>query len=189
MRMLTVSPPASEPLTLDEAKALVRQDFSIEDGLLSSIISSARARVESFTRRRLISQQVQLRLDGLPASITIPCDPVISLGAVTYLDPDGVTQDMPNIGLRLVESSLPARLVWDRNSSLPDMMAGQDTVRITLTVGYGADASAIPSDLVAAIRLLIVHYYGPERSGVIEGGTTEIPPGVRDKLLPHVVWV
>ena len=188
MRLLTVSPPAAEPLTLDEAKAVVRQDFSIEDGLLSSIISSARARVETFTRRRLISQQVQLRLDGLPASITIPCDPVISLGAVTYLDPDGVTQEMPDIGLRLVESSLPARLVWDRNSSLPNIMAGQDTVRINLTVGYGTDATSVPADLLAAMRLLVAHYF-VNRSAVIDGGATELPLGVQDLLLPHVVWV
>jgi len=63
-----VTPPAVEPVTLDEAKAHLRLDSNEDDTYVSALIAAARERVELFLRRALITQTFEFTLDGFPAS-------------------------------------------------------------------------------------------------------------------------
>ncbi|WGD30391.1 head-tail connector protein [Ancylobacter sp. WKF20] len=75
--VLLAGPPA-EPLTLAEAKAYLRVDHEAEDGLIASLLTSARATVEALTRRVLIDQSWRLARDAWPASglIPVPVNPL-----------------------------------------------------------------------------------------------------------------
>ena len=57
MTLFLVTGPATEPLTLAEAKSWLRVDGTTEDGLIQSLITSARLAVEAATNRLLIAQQ------------------------------------------------------------------------------------------------------------------------------------
>jgi len=92
MTLITLIAPAVEPVTVAEMRDQVRQDSTAEDALLASYIRAARVRVEGFTRRRLIGQEVEFRRDGLGGVIRLPVDPVISLDQITYLDTAGTEQ-------------------------------------------------------------------------------------------------
>lgn len=67
MPLIQTSPPASEPVTLAEAKAHMRVDDSVDDALIGSLISGARMQAEMICRRALITQSWKLILDAFPS--------------------------------------------------------------------------------------------------------------------------
>lgn len=68
MRLISLAPPAVEPLTLDEAKLHLRVDFADDDDLIASLIVAARRYLESASKQALISQQWRLMLDSFPSA-------------------------------------------------------------------------------------------------------------------------
>ena len=69
MRGLTlVTAPASEPVSLTEAKAHLRLDSADDDSLITALIRSARETAEAHMRRALVSQTWRLSLDRFPAA-------------------------------------------------------------------------------------------------------------------------
>src|SRR5688572_29997630 len=80
-RLLTrVSAPASEPLTLAEAKLYLRVDHTNEDALIGDMIVAARMTAESWLKRSLISQAWKLSYDdGIPDIVWLPMGPVSSI--------------------------------------------------------------------------------------------------------------
>ncbi len=59
--------PASEPVTLADAKTFLRVDHDADDVLIGSLIAAARRLVETATRRALITQTWRLVRDAWPA--------------------------------------------------------------------------------------------------------------------------
>jgi hypothetical protein len=85
MTSYLLSGPATEPVTLDEARAYVRMDDTGEDALLATLITAARLHVESVTGRALLSQGWRLVLDCWPGDriVPLPVAPALSLTAIT----------------------------------------------------------------------------------------------------------
>jgi hypothetical protein len=54
-----ITPVTTEPISLSDAKAYLRVDFSDEDTVISNIISRARAYAEDITHRALATQSIQ----------------------------------------------------------------------------------------------------------------------------------
>ncbi|MGH6951903.1 MAG: head-tail connector protein, partial [Vitreimonas sp.] len=63
MSIVTITPPASEPVSLAEAKLFLRIDHAAEDGLIAMLISAAREAVEAGIGRALITRRVREDLD------------------------------------------------------------------------------------------------------------------------------
>jgi Phage gp6-like head-tail connector protein len=60
------TPPASEPLSLADAKAQIRVDDDYSDDLITALISAVRRDVEAFLGRALITQTWTMVLDEFP---------------------------------------------------------------------------------------------------------------------------
>lgn len=56
---LVLTPPSAEPITLTQAKAYLRVDFTDDDQVISDIITRARVRCETVTGRAFCTQQIQ----------------------------------------------------------------------------------------------------------------------------------
>ncbi len=54
-----LTPPAAEPITLADAKAYMRVDYSNDDATIAALITRARTRAETITGRALATQQIQ----------------------------------------------------------------------------------------------------------------------------------
>ena len=108
MQAILIAPPMVEPVSLAEAKAWLRVDVNDEDAAILSLISAARALVESATRRALVTQSWRLALDAwpfvgadggwsilstrpnaTPYEIQLPLAPVQSVSAVRVYDAAG----------------------------------------------------------------------------------------------------
>ena len=92
MASLLLTPPALEPLTLDEAKAYLRVDTAADDDLIAALIAGARIHVEAQTRRALITQSWRLVLDAWPEDGRIPVRPapLQALAAARVYDLDNI---------------------------------------------------------------------------------------------------
>src|SRR3954464_12356175 len=153
-----ISGPSYEPITLTEAKDHLRVYSSADDSTIPRLISAARARVETFTRRALISQSWRLTLDRFPCiwtpdtglytsrpawnvprqdvqEIHLPKNPVISVDKVSYLtDPDGAEVEITDFQADF--ASEPARVLPAANSYWPVARCALNAVKVEFTCGY-----------------------------------------------------
>lgn len=67
MAIQIVATPAAEPVSLIEAKAHLRVDFTDDDLLIGALLTAARQHAETITRRALVTQQWKMTADQFPA--------------------------------------------------------------------------------------------------------------------------
>lgn len=156
-----VTPPASEPVTLDEVKLHLRIDGNYEDSLLSSFITAARAYCEQYTARALITQTLQLYMDAFPwhSFIQIPMPPVQSVSTFTYVDINGATQTVDPSVYMLDTTQNAAYVRLQYNQVWPPSVRRQpQSVQLQYVTGYGA-ASSVPEAFKVAIKLIVADWY------------------------------
>jgi hypothetical protein len=68
MRLIQITPPAVEPVSIQEAKQHARIEYPDDDTLVAGLISSARIYCETALRSVLITQAYTLYLDSFPSA-------------------------------------------------------------------------------------------------------------------------
>jgi uncharacterized phiE125 gp8 family phage protein len=170
------------PITLAEAKLQLRVDSSDDDVLIQRFIDAAGAHVERYTGQLLTRRQVTFAFDQFdPDGLEVPAWPAPALGTVTYLDPGGVTQTLT--GARLIARRYRPRLMPATGTSWPATGAGSEAILVQVTAGY--DAGLVAADLVAAILMLVAHWYRNREAVNVGNIVSEIPLGVDALLAPH----
>lgn len=178
-----VTAPASDPVTLAEAKAQLRVDASDEDALITSLIKAATAYLDGrqgILGRCLMTQTWELTLDAFPADgdIEIPLGPVASVTSVTYVDTAGATQTVSDVNYYLDNTSVSAWVI--PQATWPTTMDAANAV----TVRYVAGAAAAPLPIKQAILLLVAHWY-ENRQPVNAGQAEELPFAVNALIAPY----
>jgi hypothetical protein len=69
--LVQTAAPASEPVTLAEAKLWARIDSTVDDALVTSLIAAARQYAEDYTSRAIITQSWRMTLDRFPGFSTL----------------------------------------------------------------------------------------------------------------------
>lgn len=179
--------PATEPVSLAEAKAHARIDGDAEDGLVETLIAAARIHIESLTARALIAQGWRAVLDAWPTSrvVNLPVSPLMALTTVTAYDADGAGTELDLAQFQMEVA--PARLL------LPLAVDGAPTLRerqgleIDYVAGYGADAEDVPADLRQALLALVAYWYQNRDAVVIAGSGALVPSGFDRMVAPYRV--
>ena len=181
---ILLTPPASEPLSLAEAKAWLRLDSSTEDDLVSALIVSARMIVEATTRRMLLTQSWRLVLDAWPQSniVKIPLAPFQSVAAMRVYDRNNVAQPVAAALATIDASPDRARLYFSGNPPMPGRaIAG---IEIDVVAGYGALPSSLPEPIRQAMRMLVARWYENRGDIEIDSGAMRLPASVAALLAP-----
>ncbi len=183
MSLFLLSGPAIEPLTLADVKNWVRVTDGAEDGLLQSLIASARLRVEAATGRLLITQQWRLTIDAWPSSLVIdlPLMPVRSIAHLRIFDGSGAFIDVTPGLITLDAGDGRARLVL--NAPPPSPVATRGGIQIDIVAGYGDTALAVPEPLRLAMLLLIASWHA--HRGDEEAASAQFPAQVSALLAPY----
>lgn len=155
MSLILITPPAVEPVTVDDIKVAGRIDGTAFDAQITNLLIPAiRQEAEHRLARRLITQTVELLLDGFPSSIdidlTLPDAQAIT--SIKYLDGTGVEQTLSTSVYQLDADNVPSRALLKVGQSWPETQNLPSSVRIRYTVGYGNAGTDVPS----AVRLWII---------------------------------
>lgn len=143
-------PPASEPVTLSEAKTFLRIDSNTEDALIGDLIATARISAEEFTGHSLITQSWRLAYDDdAPIETPLPRGPVQSITAVRSIARDGTPTTI---------SSAIYFLNAAKDALFFDTHVQGVRVEIDYSAGYGA-ASDIPKAIKQGMLAHIAALY------------------------------
>lgn len=191
MQLRVVTPPAGEPLELAFVKTQLKVKHASEDALLTSLIMTARQHLEGVDGktgtlgRALLNQQLELTIDGFPRCglIDLQRGPVSAVDGIEYLDGNGDWQDLDAAIYTADLHSLVARVRRRYGKEWPQTLPEPQSVRITYTAGYGADAADVPMPIRQAMLLLIGGWYAL-RSPNSTGPTAE-SLAVDALLLPY----
>jgi uncharacterized phiE125 gp8 family phage protein len=198
--LILVTPPATEPVSLAEARLHLRiaDDVIEDDDLITDLITAARQQVENVTGLALIEQTWRLDLSGwreepwhcwLPSgseAVQLPRPPLIEVTELAYDDVDGDEQELTeDTDFVVVLGGETAGLVLPAYSeSWPTVRPMPNAVRIEYSAGYGGDAGDVPQALRQAMLLLIGHWY-ENREAAQAGALSEAPLAVESLLAPY----
>ena len=170
------TPPASEPVTLAEAKSYLRITDTDDDPFINALITAVRQRFESWTDRSLITQTWTLWLDGFPRAgkegapgeghfelpvahfdnvkrlLEIPRPPLQSVVFLKTHDSANSASVFDSSNYLLDTVSNPGRLALNQDAQWPTGLRSVNAVEIEFTAGYG-NASDVPSAIKQGILL------------------------------------
>jgi uncharacterized phiE125 gp8 family phage protein len=161
MPYILLTPPAVEPVSLNEAKAHLRVDITDDDTLIGALISAARTHAEMVTQRQFVTATWKLVLDAFPGpslmgvpsgmpfsmpahAVQLNKSPVQSVISVKYLDMGGTMQTMPPADYKVDISTEPARITPVFGKIWPVTLPQIGSVEITFTSGYGTLDNSTP---------------------------------------------
>jgi uncharacterized phiE125 gp8 family phage protein len=205
--VIETSQPAAEPITLAMAKNHLRVDFDEDDQLIEAWMTAARQYVEKVTRRPIFNRTVVLTLDQFPMressslnprelhswsgdlwerfSIRLPRPRCQSITSITYQDNAGDVLNLDPSQYRADLSSEPARIVPAPSGNWPYLASYvPGSIKVTYIAGNygdGAETNTCPQTLVAAILLLVGHWY-QNREAVSQTAMTQVPIAVEALL-------
>ena len=157
------SEPASEPVSLSEAKLYLRVDDSNEDALITDCIVASRLMAEQWLGRSLITQSWKLAFDlAIADSVWLPMGPVTSILSIVIFNQDGSS------------STLAANTYWlnaAKNAVEFDTIFSGFRIEISYNTGYGV-AAAVPKPIKMGILAHIASIFDA-RGDAVEAGIPE----------------
>jgi uncharacterized phiE125 gp8 family phage protein len=172
MPLELTTPPASEPITLAEAKAHLKVDTDADDALIERLIAAARARAEWHTGRAFVTQSWIFWLDAWPETIDLPLPPLQSVLSITAYTRADIAHTLSSSDYTVANN----RIALKDGRAPPTDLRRLNAVAIAFTAGYGV-ASDVPAPLRVAILSLIAFLY--EHRG-------EAPADLPQDILAHL---
>jgi uncharacterized phiE125 gp8 family phage protein len=160
MSLVLTVPPLVEPVSLAEAKAHLRVTHLDDDALISTLIVSARRRIEALTRLRLITQGWSHFLDFWPPGglVELRLSPVSAVSDVIIYSDLDVPFTVDPAHYFLDATSNPPRVVFRQGRTPSPPGRRGKGIEVRLTAGFGL-AAAVPADVKQAILLLVADAY------------------------------
>lgn len=158
-RATVTTPPASEPITSDEAKKQleIASSDTTHDAQLTLLIQAAREQWEHDTDSACLTQTLQVNLECFYSDrIELPKRPIQSITEIAYYDSDDTTQTLSTDVYSLDAARREIRL--KSTQSWPITYDRWDAVTVTYVAGY-ASSALVPSIHKQAMLLLVAHYF------------------------------
>jgi len=191
MTLKLITAPASEPLTLAEAKAQCEVVDSDWDTWFTTAIIVAREMAEHETGRALVTQTWERTLDGFvnadgAALDAIPLlPPVQSMVQLVYVDTAGAPANLTETTDYVLDNVRdPGFVVPAYGKAWPDTYATINAVKVRFVTGYG-NAAAVPAAIKHWMLMQIGAMFANRESVVMQTGTSpgELPNRFVERLL------
>lgn len=155
---------------------------SVEDGLISQWIRSARQHAENYQYRAYITQTLQLTFDAFPATcFFLPRAPLQAVSSIRYYGTDNAEYTIDAAEYFVDTSSEVGRVSLNFGLTWPGVVLRPiNGFVVEFTAGYGDAADDVPSYVKDAIYLYCSHRYEYRTS---EGGS--IPDQFYNILSPE----
>lgn len=168
-------------MRLAEAKEYLRISGDGEDGLVSSLISGARARIEALAGVAMISRTLRVTMDGWPQgaiekrTVVMPVRPADELVAVRVFDRAGVAETVT--GRFSLARGRSARLVWT-SGAFPWPGQRHNGIEVDYVAGFGEEPDDIAEALRLAVKRLVAHAYQKRDGETLNGPLPEDVAGL-----------
>lgn len=188
MWLALTAAPSETPVSLAEAKAHLRVLHANDDTAISALIAVATRMVDGrygLLGRPLVTQSWEYRIDAFPdcGTIVLPLPPLISVGAVTYVDGAGAVQTLSASQYVVDTATFEGQIRRGYGLDWPATRDEPHAVRIVFTAGFGA-AAAVEQPIKQALLLMIGHWYA-NREAVSEASLKEVPMSAKWLLGPY----
>lgn len=172
-----VTPPAVEPLALNEVKKYLKVDDitdEIEDAYINSLITVSREYCEEYQHRAFITQTWEMTLkefsdeqtnmmsnDYESNVIEIPKGKLQKINSFSYKDLYGNVHALTeNVDYIVSSRGIVGKVCPPYGTIFPSVpLYPLDPIVINYTCGYGNDGSKVPAKIKQAMYLLISHWY------------------------------
>lgn len=168
-----VTAPAVEPVSSAEAKLHLRVDVSTDDALIATLIKAARRHVENVTNSALISQTWDVYFEHFGSLMELPLPPLQSVTSVKYLDTDGTQQTLSDSVYRVLDGPR-GRIELAYGQSWPSLYSVRQPITVRMVCGYGDAGTDVPESILAAMKMLIAHWY--ENREAAQGSSMAVKP-------------
>lgn len=173
MKTVVITPAATEPVTLEEAKEQLRIEsgFTDDDSYINSLVSAARDRCESYCNQFFTAQGIAYLYDGpVPTVIQLPY-PNLTVTALKYTDTENADQTI------------------DPSDYVVNPLDQTILVQTTVTaVSYRIEATtAAPAafeGVTHAIKIILTDLYDL-RTETVVGSSIAMNPAVKALLYPY----
>lgn len=187
MTLKLITAPASEPVTLVEAKLHLKVEHTADDDLITALIVTARQEAEHELQRALITQTWERVLDFFPNdsttnAIELAMPTVQSIASVKYIDTAGVEQTLSSSLYSMDADPAPGWLLPAVNTVWPDTLDTASAVRVRFVCGYVA-ASDVPAAIKSWIKVRIGTLYKLRESVIVGTSVNEVPGHAIGSLL------
>lgn len=164
MTLQILVPPVAEPVTLNEAKAVLRVTDGAEDVLIQRLIRAARQRIEAALGLALIATTYRETLDLWSDSLTPNGYIRLQRGAllsVVSIRVAGAEGQFSTVDPALYRARLDSRpgLLMPLGSGLPASAQPVCGIEITYRCGFGEGAQDVPEPLRQAVLALVAHSF------------------------------
>ena len=170
--LVTVTPPALEPVDLLEAKAHLRVDGAQDDALIASLITAARQVAEGLLGRAFITQTLRYVRDAAPArSFTLPRPPLQGITHIKVYDDADNASTVPATQYLL---DAPAGRVALRGAAAwPAVGRSMNGFEVQYVAGYGSAAIDVPMALRRGLLAHVAHLYLHRGDSLTREGVSE----------------
>ena len=174
LRLVRTVAPSSPVITLAQAKRHCRVDHNDDDADITELVEVATAAIEgpNGIGIALMPQTWRMSLDYFPCEIKIPLGPVTAISSIGYTDADGDPATVASWRADLDTS--PVRIWPARDTAWPAITCEPGAVKVVFTCGF----ASVPSDLKAALKLLVSHFYEHREAVTTDLKAIDLPMGV-----------
>ena len=173
-----VAPPSHEPLTLSEAKTVLRikpSDTSLDTDIQHAI-EAARDEVERYTNISLIDQAWKIRLTAFQTTIDLPSAPVHTIHHIKYYDTSDEQQTITSTEYALDQYS-PIQSIYrvDNTTTWPTTSTTMRyPIEVQYVAGFGASKD-VPELIKRCMHLIIKHWIDHTDEAALGLGIRALP--------------
>lgn len=168
-KTVLITPPTSEPITLEELQAHLKVDG--EDDYLNSLIITVRKAIERYLKRSILTQTWKVYADCWHDVMKIPSPPLQSVTSVKYFDINGSLQTLDTENYWVVTTDEPGYIQRGYDVSYPELQYGRpDSVEIEYVAGW----EECPEQIKHAIKIWCTDLYEHRGELTIGAGNTSV---------------